>query len=126
MVANYYGRNTNGGEQPPTISTGVGGVSLASTEVIDTTQAKETVVINNTQRVAAKALVEEEAKVETRQDLDAEQVASLLSAVGQSGKASDYSIYKWLLALVTVISVAIIGVLLGKRQKNDEEIEILD
>ena len=118
VEAYHYGSNTINIGQVPTISIGIVESPKPNTEVIDATKRDET--------VAVKTSVKGEISAEAEQVLDAEQVASPLSAIGQSGKASDSSVYKWLLALVTIISIAVMGVLLRKRKEIGDEIEILD
>ena len=118
VEAYHYGSNTINIEQVPTISIGIVESPKPNTEVIDATKRDET--------VAVKTSVKGEISAEAEQVLDAEQVASPLSAIGQRGEDTNSSVYKWLLALVTIISIAVIGVLLRKRKEIGDEIEILD
>ena len=123
VAAYHYDSAAGGNEQT---LTGVGNTFKVSAEIIDTTEAGKTFAVKNTKSVIAKASVKGEPTIEDEQDLDDTQVASVLSGSEYAGGDTDSSIYKWLLALVSIISVAAIGVLLRRRKVGEEEIKILD
>ena len=123
VAAYHYDSAAGGNEQT---LTGVGNTFKVSAEIIDTTEAGETFAVKNTKSVISKASVKGEPTVEAEQDLDDTQVASVLSGSEYARGDTDSSIYKWLLALVSIISVAAIGVLLRRQKVGEEEIKILD
>lgn len=108
------------------ISTGAENISSISIQTIDTKEEGNEDDVKSIESSTVKTSVEEEPGLENEENLGNTQVALSLSGAEYADEYGNSGIYKWLLILVSIISIAAIGVLLGRRQKDEEEIEILD